>query len=205
MTNFKRLPILIIILLVAGVFFAGSVKREVDPPGKYEKILHNVTDMLKEAHYSPKLIDDSFSKKIFYKYFEVIDPNKNIFLKEDIEALKKFEYKIDDEMKGADVEFFKAVGQVFNKRMEEAALMSKDILSKPFDYSIDETYAGDPNKIKYPATDAERKESWRKSLKYQSLDRYVDLIETRDKNKDVEGFKVKNQCRIRKRSKRQSN
>ena len=191
MTNFKRLPILIIILLVAGVFFAGSVKREIDPPGKYEKILHNVTDMLKEAHYSPKLIDDSFSKKIFYKYFEVLDPNKNIFLKEDIEALKKFEYKIDDEMKGADVEFFKAVGQVFNKRMEEAASISKDILSKPFDYSIDESYNGDPDKIKFPATEAQRKESWRKSLKYQSLDRYVDLIETRDKNKTVEGFKVK--------------
>jgi len=196
MTNFKRLPILIIILLVAGVFFAGSVKREVDPPGKYEKILHNVTDMLKEAHYSPKLIDDSFSKKIFHKYFEVLDPNKNIFLKEDIEALKKFEYKIDDEMKGADVEFFKAVGQVFNKRMEEAAVMSKDILSKPFDYSIDETYNGDPDKIKFPATDAQRKESWRKSLKYQSLDRYVDLIETREKNKTVEGFKVKSDTEL---------
>jgi len=196
MTNFKRLPILIIILLVAGVFFAGSVKKEVDPPGKYEKILHNVTDMLKEAHYSPKLIDDSFSKKIFYKYFEVLDPNKNIFLKEDIEALKKFEYKIDDEMKGADVEFFKAVGQVFNKRMEEAALISKDILSKPFDYSIDETYNGDPDKIKFPVTEAQRKESWRKSLKYQSLDRYVDLIETREKNKTVEGFKIKSDTEL---------
>jgi len=196
MTNLKRLPILIIILLIAGVFFAGSVKKEVDPPGKYEKILHNVTDMLKEAHYSPKLIDDSFSKKIFYKYFEVIDPNKNIFLKEDIEALKKFEYKIDDEMKGADVEFFKSVGLVFNKRMEEAALIYKDILSKPFDYSIDETYAGDPDKIKFPSTDAQRKESWRKSLKYQALDKYVDLIETRDKNKDVAGFKVKTNAEL---------
>ena len=117
-------------------------------------------------------------------------------MKEDIEALKKFEYKIDDEMKGADVEFFKAVGQLFNKRMEEAALIYKDILSKPFDYSIDETYAGDPDKIKFPATDAERKESWRKSLKYQSLDRYVDLIETREKNKDVEGFKVKTNAEL---------
>ena len=191
MTNFKRLPILIILLLVAGVFFAGSVKKETDPPGKYEKILHNVTDMLKEAHYSPKLIDDSFSKKIYHKYFEVLDPNKNIFLKEDIESLKKFEFRIDDEMKGADVEFFKAVGQIFNKRMEDAALMYKDILSKPFNYSIDETYAGDPDKIKFPATDADKKESWRKWLKYQSLDRYVDLIETRDKNKDRPDFKVK--------------
>jgi len=196
MTNLKRLPILIIILLIAGVFFAGSVKKEIDPPGKYEKILHNVTDMLKEAHYSPKLIDDSFSKKIFYKYFEVIDPNKNIFLKEDIETLKKFEYKIDDEMKGADVEFFKAVGLLFTKRMEEAALIYKDILSKPFDYSIDETYAGDPDKIKFPKTDAERKENWRKSLKYQALDRYVDLIEIREKNKDVEGFKAKTNAEL---------
>jgi carboxyl-terminal processing protease len=65
MTNFKRLPILIIILLIAGVFFAGSVKKEVDPPGKYEKILHNVTDMLKEAHYSPSLLMTAFQKKYF--------------------------------------------------------------------------------------------------------------------------------------------
>ena len=191
MTNFKRLPILIIVLLVAAVFFAGSVKTESDPPGKYEKILHNVTGMLKENHFSPKLIDDSFSKKIFYRYFEVLDPNKYIFLKEDIESLKKYEFKIDDEMKGAEVEFFKAVGLIFNKRMEEAALISKDILSKPFDYSIDETYNGDPDKIKFPASDADKKESWRKSLKYQSLDRYVDMIETREKNKDRADFKVK--------------
>jgi carboxyl-terminal processing protease len=191
MINLKRLPIVAMMLLVAAVFFAGSVKKEFDPPGKYEKILHNVTDMLKEAHYSPKMIDDSFSKKIFNKYFEVLDPNKNIFLKEDIEALKKYEFKIDDEMKGSNVEFFKAAGDLFTKRMEEASLVYKDILSKPFNYSIDETFQGDPDKIKFPANDAERKESWRKTLKYQSLDRYVDLIETRDKNKDRQDFKAK--------------
>ena len=191
MTNFKRFPILIILLLVAGVFFAGSVKKETDPPGKYEKILHNVTDMLKEAHYSPKLIDDSFSKKIFYKYFEVLDPNKNIFLQEDIESLRKFEFRIDDEMKGADVEFFKGVALIFNKRMEETALIYKDVLSKPFNYTIDETFAGDPDKVKFPVSIADKKESWRKWLKYQSLDRYVELIETRDKNKDRQDFKVK--------------
>ena len=198
MTNLKRLPILIMMLLVAAVFFAGSVKKEVDPPGKYEKILHNVTEMLKEAHYSPKLIDDSFSKRIFNKYFEVLDPNKNIFLKEDIEALRKFEFKIDDEMKGADVEFFKAVGQLFNKRMEEAAVIAKEILSKPFDYSIDESFNGDPDKIKFAVSEAVRKENWRKSLKYQSLDRYVDMVDTREKNKDRVDFKAKSNDELEK-------
>lgn len=195
MTNLKRLPILIV-LLIAGVVLASNVKKEKDPPGKYEKILHNVTEMLKEDHYSPKAIDDSFSKKIFYKYFEVLDPNKNIFLKEDIEALKKYEFRIDDEMKGENVEFFKAAGLVFNKRMEEAALMAKDILSKPFDYSTDESYNGDPDKIKFASNDVQRKEYWRKWLKYQALDRYVDLIETREKNKDRSDFKVKTDAEL---------
>lgn len=189
MTNLKRIPLLII-LLVAGIFIAASVKKA-DPPGKYEKILHNVTEMLKEMHYSPKLIDDSFSKKIFYKYFEVLDPNKNIFLKEDIEALRKFEFRIDEEMKGGNVEFFKEAGLLFNKRMEEAALIYKDILSNPFDYSLDESFVGDPDKIKFAANDGARKENWRKWLKYQSLDRYVDMLDTREKNKDRSDFKVK--------------
>ena len=42
MINLKRLPILAMMLLVAAVFFAGSAKKESDPPGKYEKILQNV-------------------------------------------------------------------------------------------------------------------------------------------------------------------
>lgn len=195
MTNLKRLPILLI-LLIAGVVLAGSVKNAGDPPGKYEKILHNITDMLKEAHYSPKVVDDSFSKKIFYKYFEVLDPNKNIFLKEDIESLRKFEYKIDDEMKGANVEFFKAAGELFNKRMEEVSLVYKDILKKPFDYTTDESFVGDPERTRFPTTLAERKESWRKSLKYQSLDRYSDLIDVREKNEDRSDFKVKSNAEL---------
>ena len=195
MTNLKRLPILLI-LLIAGVVLAGSVKNAGDPPGKYEKILHNITDMLKEAHYSPKVVDDSFSKKIFYKYFEVLDPNKNIFLKEDIESLREFEYKIDDEMKGANVEFFKAAGELFNKRMEEVSLVYKDILKKPFDYTTDESFVGDPERTRFPTTLAERKESWRKSLKYQSLDRYSDLIDVREKNEDRSDFKVKSNAEL---------
>ena len=38
------------------------------PPTKYEKILHNVGEMLSQIHYSPKNIDDNFSKEVFKKY-----------------------------------------------------------------------------------------------------------------------------------------
>lgn len=205
MTNLKRLPILLL-LLVAGVFLASSMnKPEMDPPGKYEKILHNVTDMLKEAHYSPQVINDSFSRKIYNRYFENLDPNKNMFLKDDLESLKKYELKIDDEMKGGQVEFFKAAGELFNKRMEEAALYYKEILSKSFDFTTDEVFIADPAKINFPANDNERRESWRKYLKYLSLEKYYDLIETREKNKDRQDFQVKTDTELEKEAREKVN
>lgn len=194
----KRLPILIL-LLVAGVFLASSMNTvKNDPPGKYEKIMERLTEMLKEAHYSPKSIDDDFSKKIFTRYLEDLDPNKNIFLHADLESLKKFETKIDDEMKGAPVEFFKAAGQLFNKRTEEVSAYYKEILTKPFDFTIDETLTADPDKLKFSASETDRKEYWRKWLKYQTLERYVDLLDIREKNKDRNDFTIKTDAELEK-------
>lgn len=194
----KRLPILIL-LLVAGVFLASSRNNvSNDPPGKYEKILKNVGEMLKEAHYSPKDINDAFSRKIYNRYFENLDPNKNIFLQPDMESLKKFETKIDDEIKGSPVEFFLAAGALFNKRMEETVLISKEILAGPFEFTADENIITDPTKMKFPANEAERKEFWRKWLKFQTLERYSDLLDIREKNKTREDFVVKSDAELEK-------
>ena len=104
--------------------------------------------MLSEGHYSPKDINDEFSKKVFASYFEELDPDKNIFLKEDIVALSKYSTKIDDEIKGAPVEFFLEVSKIFNKRIEEAGAIYKDILSKPFTFSTKESVVTDSKKSK---------------------------------------------------------
>jgi carboxyl-terminal processing protease len=186
----KRLPLLLA-MLVVGIFLTvrtlgtGTANT---PPSKYERILQSVGEMLRQGHYSPKDINDDFSKKVFAKYFGEIDPDKNIFLQEDIQAMKKYETRLDDEIKGAPVEFFLEVGKVFNKRMEEAGSIYKDILSKPFDFTKDETVITDGKKISFPANETERRENWRKKLKYLTLDRLVELQEIREKNKGKQGF-----------------
>jgi carboxyl-terminal processing protease len=199
MTNMKRLPILVI-LVVAGTFLAfQSLGKNANPPSKYEKILRNVGQMLAEAHYSPKAIDDNFSKEIFKKYLNDLDPDKNIFLQADYDALKKYETKIDDEIKGdAPVEFFLAAGQLFNKRIEEAAKVYNSILDKPFDYTVDESINLDDDKQKTPSNEAELRESWRKRLKYLSLGVYADLLDMREKNKGKPNFVVKTDAQLEK-------
>jgi carboxyl-terminal processing protease len=199
MTNMKRLPILVM-LVVAGTFVAlQSLGKSSDPPSKYEKILRNVGQMLTEAHYSPKDINDDFSRKIFTKYLNDLDPDKNIFLQPDYDALKKYQTKIDDEIKGdAPVEFFLTAGQLFNKRIEDVSKIYNAILAESFDFSINETINVDGDKLKAAANEAEQKEAWRKRLKYLALDRYVDLLDQREKNKHKEGFVVRTDAELEK-------
>lgn len=188
----KRLPILLI-LLIAGTFLAfQSLGKSSNPPSKYDKILRNVGQMLIQAHYSPKDINDEFSKKIFKKFLNDLDPDKNILLQTDYDALKKYETKIDDEIRGDQpVEFFLAAGELFNKRIEDAAKVYNEVLNQPFSYTVDESINLDEDKSKVPATEADMKETWRKRLKYLALDRYSESLELREKNKGKEGFAVK--------------
>lgn len=189
----KRLPI-VILTLVAGFFLAfqtlGTGTKT--PPTKYEEILKLVGEMLTQAHYSPQDINDAFSKKIFKKYIDELDPEKNIFQQSDMDNLqKKYETKIDDEIKGAPVEFFLEAGKIFNTRMEEAAAMCNDILQKPFEFNTDEEVILDGDKLKFVSSANAMKERWRKKLKYMTLERYADLLDTREKSKGKEGFVAK--------------
>ncbi len=196
----RTLPVLILLLgaglIVAFQTFGWGGK----PPGKYEKILHNVGDMLKEVHYSPKKIDDEFSKTLFKKFLSdrFVDQSKNILLQSDIQALKKFETKLDDEILGGDVQFVPAVSEVVRKRLPEVVALYKDILSKPFEFSKDESIVLNPDSYDFPKGESERKENWRKQLKYLALDRYGDLLENREKNKGTEGFVAKTDAELEK-------
>jgi carboxyl-terminal processing protease len=160
------------------------------PPTKYERILHNVGEMLQEIHYSPKPIDDKFSKEIFTKYLAEVDIEKNVLFQSDVEGLRaKFETRIDDEILGkATIQFVPAVTEIYKKRLAETSLIYKDILSRPFDFTVEEDVSQDYGKVDFPKTEADRTDAWRKQLKYLALERFADLLESQETNKNKPGF-----------------
>jgi len=158
-----------------------------NPPSKEERILHNIGEMLSQIHYSPKKIDDNFSKTVFRKYLsEKIDPLKNIFLESDIEALRKFETRLDDEVLGGKIEFVPAVAATYKSRIAEAESLYKKFLSRPFDFTVAESVSFNPDQISFPTSLEEKEEAWRKRVKYLTLERYVELLNARDQNKSKE-------------------
>lgn len=155
-----------------------------------QKLLSTVGALLEQQHYSPKKINDDFSKKVFKAYLDQLDGDKSIFIASDINGLKKFETSIDDEIHGSGIQFQPAVSAIYEKRVAETMTYYKDILAKPFDYSINESVQLDGEKLSYANSDAERKDRWRKKLKYYALERFIDLQEEREKNKGKDSFKV---------------
>jgi len=188
----KFLPV-ILVLTGMGLFLAFSTQGNSsydNPKSKYARVLRNVGMLLEQGHYSPKKIDDEFSKKVLYKFAEEL-ADKNIFLAGDIASFKKFENRIDDEIHGADLESFFFINELYLKRLGETSILYKDILARPFDFTKDETVNLDEEKQDYPRNEEERKDIWRKRLKYMTLTKYVDMLNDRDKNKDKKDYKPK--------------
>lgn len=191
----KFLPILFL-LIGAGLFVTYKTMGRGDgnndnPRTKNEKILRNVGIVLEQGHYNPKPIDDNFSKEVFKKYIEDLDPDKFIFLQKDLDEFKKYETKIDDEIHGANIESYYAINSVYVKRLDEIITGYKQILSKPFTFTADESIVMDGDKREFAKTEAERYDYGRKRLKYLVLSRYSDLIDEREKNIGKAGYTAK--------------
>ncbi len=78
---------------------------------------------------------------------------------------------------------------IYKKRIAETEQYYKDILSKPFEFTKDETVNLDAEKLEFPATAEDKKEMWRKRAKYMTLERYSDLLQARDKEKNKDSIK----------------
>lgn len=181
----KFIPVLITLVL-GGVFLNYAVlgKSAEDPEGKYQRILRNVGIVLEQGHYNPKKIDDKFSKEVFKNYLNALDGDKYIFLQKDIDAFKKYETRIDDEIHGAPIQSFYEISKTYVTRLDELSKLYQEILTKPFDFTENESVQLDGEKRKYPTSEEQRYDYSRKRLKYLVLGKFVDLQDERTRNKD---------------------
>lgn len=190
----KFIPV-VLVLTAASFFLAfqsqGKNDKDDNPKSRYSRILRNVGILLEEGHYSPQKIDDSFSKEVFKKFIEELDGDKNILLQSDVDALKKYETMVDDEIHGSAVESFFAANTIYLKRLEEVALEYKEIMAKPFDFTVNETVEMDAKNRLFPKTEKDRFEILRKSVKYAVLDKYAAAQDEREKNKGKKDFVLK--------------
>lgn len=131
-------------------------------------IQSRVRDFLK-AHYLYRRFDEELSKRTFQRYFQMLDPGRNFFLESDIATFAKLEAGIPEQLSKTDCNFISDIYALYLKRMDESLRMIGDLLKTPMDFSIDEKLETDRKKVSWAKDDAERRERWRKLLKFTAL------------------------------------
>jgi carboxyl-terminal processing protease len=171
--NFKVLLLAVFVAIASCSF----TTKKFDNPEKDKLLIDLITYVLEKGHYSPKDINDAFSKNIYRNFIAGVDPLKRYFLMSDIEEFKRYETSIDDQIKIKDVTFFNLVYSRLSQRIAEIEKMYPTILEQSFDYKMDEELNVDYDKIAYAKDKKALKNRWRKQLKFSTISNYYDLIE----------------------------
>ena len=183
----RNYKVILLITALSAVLWSFIPNQKKEDPEKDKLLLELLTFVLEKGHYSPVEINDDFSKKVYAKYLDGIDPTKRFFLQSDIDEFSKYETQIDDMIKNKDLTFFNLTNSRLLQRMEESRAIYKDILDKPFDFNANESINVDYEKLPYVKNKKELTDRWRKQLKLQALSSITDkqTLEEDKKTKDA--------------------
>lgn len=141
------------------------------PKGEEDQgtVLKTIYRALYFLHPQPAQVNDSFSQKVYKKYFENLDPQKIYFLQDDIDAFSSYRNKLDESFINGDLTFFNQTIDRFYERISQVESLYKQFLSQSFDFSLDETIDFDESKRSYAKDPDMWKDQLRKYVKYQIL------------------------------------
>lgn len=180
----KNYKVLLIVVAIAAALWSFIPKQKDSPdPVKEALLLEMLTFVIKNGHYDPANIDDSFSEQVYKRYLDYIDPNKRFFLQSDVDEFATYKLKIDDEIQMKQFNFFELTYNRLKQRNEEAKQIYKDILAQPFDFTVDEEIDTDYENLAFPNNKEELKERWRKQLKLSVLSSIDDKLSIQEENK----------------------
>jgi carboxyl-terminal processing protease len=166
----KLFLVLLLTLLLSGAM------QPVTPAPEREKVLSKmIANWLANWHYSGKKIDDDFSAKSFAQYTKYLDNGKNFLIQADLDVLKAYTYKVDDELLQGDFSLPRQGRQLLRQRVAQVQGFAREILSKPFDFTLDEQIELDSDKRETSRDLAQLRAWWSQWLKYLTLTQYINL------------------------------
>jgi carboxyl-terminal processing protease len=155
-----------------------AVARDLSFEANRAKVLsYLLREQLARNHYSHKTLDDDLSVAAFDLYLKQLDGQKRFLLQSDVARLRLHAARIDDEMNRGQFELPQFGADILRERVVRVRQMVEEVLAGDFNFSRQESFETDPARLSYCTTETELRERWRQVLKYQVLNRYLNLLE----------------------------
>lgn len=140
------------------------------PTVTHKKVEETVTRILANYAYKKFDLNDEQSSKIWDAFLKDVDYGHLYFTENEINSFEKYRYKVDNSLMNGDLTAPFEVYNLFLKKYKERAKFINNTLDKSFDFSKNEFYETDADKLKWAKSEQELDESWQKLLKSQALD-----------------------------------
>jgi len=161
------------LILWASPLFSAQTEVPVELLQPQEEHLQStllINNVVSRAHYKKVVLDDTMSAAILKRYLESLDANKRYFTQQDIDGFtKKYSDKLDNSLRGADLDPAFEMFKAFRQRMEERHLYALKMLDKDFNFDLDESYGYDREDGPWAANKQELDELWRMRIKNDVL------------------------------------
>ncbi len=200
-------PLALCAIVAIPAAMVGAQAPALNPTLVDKFTARQVVQKLERGHMAKPTIDDAISKKWCRAFLKDLDPQKYYFLKADIDEFLKSETDLDDKIREGDVDFAKVVIERWIARSDERYKVVQDLLTKTPDFTIDEDFVDDVDKLEYPVDAAQAAERWRKRIKLDWLQEKIDgakdedivkklTIRYRDRNRSVHQLTTSDLLRI---------
>ena len=153
-----------------------------DPdPKKDAALMQAILQGVKSLHFQPKPVDDTFSKQVYEVYLKDIDSGKRFLNKSDVDQLRPYEQQLDDQALNGTFQFFDLSVKLLDQSLVKTQGWYREILSKPIDFSKNETLEADGKKLEWAKDDVELRTRWERWMKYEVLSRITEEQDKQEK------------------------
>ncbi len=184
MFNFRNfIHLLLLFFLTTGTLYAKAMPLEYDA-GRNRLIAYMLSHQLPAQHFGHKPLDDDLSLSAFDLYIRQLDPRKRFLLKKDIQELQAFSKHVDEELRRGRIVLPDAGMSMLNERIKDVQEITLQLLNKGFEPNSDDQLEIDPKKRAYAQDKEELRVRWRRILKMQIINDYLDLLQKDNGEKD---------------------
>ncbi|MGD1998682.1 MAG: S41 family peptidase, partial [Flavobacteriaceae bacterium] len=180
----KNASITIVVAAVALFVWsalATPFSKTFNNPDKDRLLIELISYVLDRGHFDAKTLNDDLSEQVFHEYLDAIDGQKRFFLQSDFKEFERYKYRIDDQLKNIEIDFFKRTFERLTQRMQEVEQMFPSLLEQAFVFDKDEVIDLNYEQQSFPATLTQRREKWRQQLKLSTLSVLYDKINEDEK------------------------
>lgn len=125
-------PLLITFFLIVSLCSAAQ---------DFSKAMNNaflITRMAEKFHVQPRPLNNDLSKDLFRLFINKTDPDRIIFLAEDIKQLADYEYSLDEEIGLRKTGFLQLTASILQKRRKQNDSLAQIICKTAFNFSLPE-------------------------------------------------------------------